>query len=253
MVLTSKTTANLYPFMQKNRPWEGIMAYKWLSKAMLILSMVLGLGFIRYAVSWWDSAFQTNQMSIASIGNFVGSAFQEGYDLIVVGGLKYVVLILVEVLIFHFTRRTLEIISGDLMDTSFKTFVRAQKRMIKIAIYSYFLESILSIIVGIFISMFGLTSLKPMIVLLIQSFFLGYAIIDNYNEIYHMTMKQSLLYTRQYIGVALTIGVGVYFIMLVPLVGTLLGPILGAVVATTVMHLVTERDQAMDWVFDTRP
>ena len=99
--------------------------------------------------------------------------------------------------------------------------------------------------------MFGLTAFKPVVVLLIQSFFLGYAIIDNYNEIYHMTMKQSLLYTKQYLGVALTVGIGVYFIMLVPFIGTIAGPILGAVVATIAMHRLTERDQAMDWVFET--
>ena len=89
----------------------------------------------------------------------------------------------------------------------------------------------------------------PVALLIVQCFFLGFAIIDNYNEIYKMTIKQSFKFTQQYIGVALAVGVVVYMLMLLPLVGTVLAPLLGAVVSTMTMYQLEKKDQTMKEVF----
>lgn len=249
---TTTTISNfkgLQDFIQKNRLWSGILQYSWLSKFLLIIGIVGGLAFIHFVYDYWSHKAEIDTLSLASLGSAMGGFFIEGYDLFVIGGLKYVILILMEVVIFHFARRTLEIKTGKTLDTSLKAFIKAQKRMFQVVIYSFVMETICSIIVGTGLGIIGFSMLKPAFVLMIQGYFLGFAVIDNYNEIYHMKIKQSAQYTMQYGSVAITIGLVVYVIMLVPLIGAVLGPLIGAVVATLTMHELHERDQNMAWVF----
>lgn len=225
------------------------MQYTWLSKFLLYTGIIGGIGFITFVFNYWSGALQQQELSLATLGSAFGGFFSEGYDLFIIGGLKYVILILMEVIIFHFVRRTLEIKTGQKLDTSIKTFISAQIRMIRVVIYSYFMETVMTIIAGIILKMFGFGGLKPMLTLIIQAYFLGFAVVDNYNEIYHMTIKQSARYTLQYATVALITGVVVYVIMMVPVAGSVIGPMLGAVVATLTMHELYMKDRNMAWIF----
>ena len=249
-VRTCRHMPNTVDFAKEHRLWEGLMAYRWLSKLLFILALILGLQLFSSALDWWGNTVEANQMSLLALGDLAGNLFKEGYDLFVIGGLKYVVLILAEIVIFHFARRTLEVVTGREVDHSFAAFVKAQKRMIYVAVYSFVKETFYTIIAGVILGILSLSFAKPGVTFLIQCFFLGFAIIDNYNEIFHMTLKQSFAYTKKYAGVALAIGIPVYLIMLVPLVGTIAGPVLGAIVATITMNELLKKDGPMDWVFE---
>ena len=82
-----------------------------------------------------------------------------------------------------------------------------------------------------------------MVILIIQCYFLGFAVIDNYNEIYKLSIKESAKYTRIYAGVALGIGAAVYVLMLLPIIGTIFAPLLGAVAGTMTMYELEQKDQ----------
>jgi uncharacterized protein YqgC (DUF456 family) len=250
--LTIRNFKDLSDFIRRHRLWEGVMHYTWLSKFLIITGIIGSLAFITFIFRYWSEALANNPLTLSSVGSALGGFFAEGYDLFVIGGLKYVILILMEVVIFHFARRTLEIKTGQKNDTSIKTFIGAQVRMVKVAIYSFCMESILSIFAGIILSMLGFSIIKPAITLLIQSYFLGFAVVDNYNEIYHMTIRQSSLYTLQYASVSLIIGLIVYVIMLVPLAGSIVGPLIGAVVATLTMYELHRQDDNMAWIFTSQ-
>lgn len=247
--LTIRNFKDLGDFIKTNKIWEGVMHYTWLSKFLIYTGIIGSLAFIAFIFRYWSEALANNPLTLANMSTALGGFLTEGYDLFVIGGLKYIILILMEVVIFHFARRTLEVKTGQKIDTTIKTFIGAQIRMIKVAVYSFFMESILSIIAGIILSMLGLSIIKPAITLFIQSYFLGFAVVDNYNEIYHMSLRQSSLYTLQYATVALIIGLVVYVIMLVPLAGSVLGPLIGAVVATLTMYELHQIDNNMSWVF----
>ncbi|MEE9373501.1 MAG: EI24 domain-containing protein [Saprospiraceae bacterium] len=247
-VFTFRNLRGANRFAQKHELWKGIMNYKWLSKMLFVFAIIASIMLINSVMNWWNQ--MPNQMnSIAELGSIVGTMFKGGYDLFVIGGLKYVVLILVEVVIFHFARRTLEIVRGEEVDNSFSAFIKAQKRMIKVAIFSFLMESFYSIILKVATGVIGFSFIDPVGIFIIQCFFLGYAIIDNYNEIYHMTLKQSFKMTQKYAGVTLVIGIPVYIIMLMPLLGTIFGPILGAIAATITMNELVAKDGGMEWVY----
>ena len=214
------------------------------------MSVVGGLAFIKFVFNYWSQATVSKGVSLASVGSSISGFFIEGYDLFVLGGLKYIILILIEVIIFHFARKTLEIKLDLELDTSLKAFIKAQTRMIKVVFYSWIMETILTfIIVKIGFSILGLSSVGFVATFLIQSYFLGFAIIDNYNEMYYMSIKQSQRYANQYAGVTLVVGIVTYILMVIPLIGAVAGPLIGAVVAVLTMHELYHEDRNMDWVY----
>ena len=71
-------------------------------------------------------------------------------------------------------------------------------------------------------------------------------VVDNYNEIYGMKIKQSFKYARQYAGVSFGIGVVIYVLMMIPILGAVLAPLLGAVTATITMHELNKTDRLLD-------
>ena len=248
IVLTFKNYRNVYPFIQKHQLWKGVLDYGWVSKFLSVVGLIAGLKFFSVFQNW-AQAESTNFFSISSVFSLVGDTFSEGYDLFVMGGFKYVILILLEIVIFHFARKTLQALTGEEMEADLKAFITAQVRMIKVVAFCFAMELVTSILVKTGFSILGVKWLTPFVLIIVQCFFLGFAIIDNYNEIYKMTITQSFKYTQQYTGVALAIGVVVYVLMLLPLVGTVLAPLLGAVVATITMHQLEGEDQTMDEIF----
>ena len=250
IMLTFKNYRNVYPFIQKNQLWNGLFDYGWVSKFLAIVGLIAGLKFFNIFQNWIREE-STSFFSVSSVFTLVGDTFSEGYDLFVMGGFKYVILILLEIVIFHFARKTLQVLTGEEMEATLQAFIDAQVRMFKVVIFCYVMEMVFSIMLGTALSIIGIEIIKPIVLIVIQCFFLGFAIIDNYNEIFKMTIKQSFKYTQQYIGVALAIGLVVYVLMLLPLVGTVLAPLLGAVVATITMHELEKEDQTMDEIFVT--
>ena len=99
-------------FTRKYRLWEGFLKYGWVSRLAILLSIIAG--------------------------------FKEEYNLLFAGGMKYTMLIFLEILIFHITRRTLNILKLESGDPTLKAFIRAQIRMLKISLVCYVLESVFS-------------------------------------------------------------------------------------------------------------
>jgi len=235
-------------FAEEHRLWYGIMNYKWLSKVLFVSALLAGLILIGALGKWWNQV--TTQMNMVSdFGKIVTSIFEGGYNLFVVGGLKYIVLILAEVVIFHFVRRTIEVTTGDDIDNTFSAFIQAQKRMIRISIYAFFTETVYSAILKFGTSLLGISWVDPVGIFFIHAFFVGFVLMDNYNEVYHLTRKESFRMAKRYMGVALVIGIPIYIIMMVPLLGTIVGPIMGAVAITLTMHTLIQKDGGLEWVY----
>jgi len=247
IILTIKNYRTVYPFIMANKLWEGFLDYSWVSKFLLVVGALLSLKFGGVLSSWMGNV-AVEGMSMNAFGSLVSDTASEGYHLYVQGGFKYVILILLEVVLFHFARKTLEVLTGEEAEDSLKAFIGAQVRMIKVVFFSYFMETFFSIVVGTLVSMIGFEFLKPALIFAIQCFFLGFVVVDNYNEIYKMSIKQSFKYTRQYTGVSIGIGIVVYALMLLPVLGAFLAPLLAAVTATITMYELDKKDDSLEEV-----
>ena len=64
--------------------------------------------------------------------------------------------------------------------------------------------------------------------------------IDNYAEQFDMKIKDTFEFAQGYIGVGLALGLVLYLVMLIPLVGALLGPVIVSVTGALVMYQLSD-------------
>ena len=179
--------------------------------------------------------------ALSSVGNLASNLAIQGYESFTSGLLKYVVLLLSEVIIFHFMQRALEELRGHPIRTDFQSFFNAQIRMIKVVIRVYILELIVTALVSVFFGIFGIIDwFEPLALFLVQCYFFGLVIIDNYNEQFGMSIKESMVFSKDFHGVSLALGLVLYLFMLVPLIGVVAGTILVSVTAVLVLNQIAK-------------
>ncbi len=237
LFVTVLSLPRAYHFTLKHRLWQGLAGYGWLSRILAVCGLVSGLYFLSEVFDWWDRAdLHAPTQAFLSVGTLTGRLALDGYESFTSGGLKYLVLILFEVVVFHFMRTTMAIKTGITGGTEFKDFWAAQKRMIAITIRCYVLEIIASVLIGIVIGFIGVVDfLETPLKVAVQCGLVGYAIVDNYAEQYGFSVDQSAKWCRQYAGVIAVLGVVLYLLLLIPVIGTVGGPLLVAVAAALVL------------------
>lgn len=227
--------------------WRGINRYGWVVKALVVVAILIGLSFLGQVSKWIGSLFaaESGMVALSSVGTLASNMAIQGYESFTSGLMKYVILLLSEVIIFHFMQRALEEIQNHPIRTDFQSFLDAQIRMIKVVIRTYIMELIATVVVSIFFGIFGfLDWIEPVVLFLVQCYFFGLVIIDNYNEQFGMTIKESIEFSKGYRGVSLALGLVLYLFMLVPLVGVVAGTILVSVTAAIVLNRIAKLEVA---------
>lgn len=235
---TLRALPEAWRLIRDRQLWRGVDQYGWVTKVLIIAAILLGLSFIGLVIDWVRQLGQADSalMAISSMGSLAGSVAMEGYESFTSGLMKYVVLLLSEVLIFHFMQRSLEELHDKPIATDFKAFYHAQVRMIKVTIRIWIFELIVTIGLSIFFGIFGFLGwLEGTVTFLAQCFFFGLLILDNYSEQFGLSIKESIQFNQQFPGIALALGMVLYILMLVPLVGVVAGTILVSVTAVIVM------------------
>jgi hypothetical protein len=229
-------------FIRKNRLWVGFWKYGWVAKALVFLAILLGLKFLKTVINWWNTSEMDDPVeAVASVGSLFQNVAFEGYEFLFVGGMKYIMLILLEVIIFHMCRGTLEILTGKTSDLSFNSFVKAQIRMIKVAMRSYVFEMVISVLISIAFGIFGvLDFLEPVLEFAVHSYFIGFIVFDNYSEQFGLSIKESVRFARGYVGVCLALGLTTNVLLLIPIAGAIIAPLIVAVTVTLVMYHISD-------------
>ncbi len=241
-------------FIRKHRLWEGFWKFTWVMRILILAGFVASFKLFSIFRNWYQGAQTDNVIAMSqSMMNLFSNVANEGYNFLFIGGFKYIVLLLVEIIVFHFVRRTLEIKTGNSQDFTPKTFIRAQIRMFKIVVRNFIMESIVSVLVKTALSIIGLTILEIPLILLVQCYFLGFAMVDNYNELFGMTIRQSAKTTQHYAGLAISVGITTYFLLLIPILGAFIAPFFAGVTATLALHDLSEEEGGWrtDWELQT--
>lgn len=231
-------------FIRDNKLWKGFANHTVVLLAIAIIGVIFGLKFVGTILSWWSNVHIDNMLDVGvQAATLVSDVATSGYDFLFAGAYKYIILIIMELLIFHMALRTNAIKTGVQEELTIKLLFSAQVRMIKVSIFTFIMEQITIIILSIIISILLSDSLegvvKAPVNFAIQCFFLGFAVIDNFNEIRKLKIRESYRQTLLYPGAAAGIGMIMYLLILIPVVGPIVGPMTGAVAATLVMHHLT--------------
>jgi hypothetical protein len=229
-------------FLKKHRLWEGFWKYGWVSKVLIGLAILFGIKFLNIMLEWIYQLWNADAPNaIAKMGLFAQDMITESYQFLFTGSIKYVMLLLLEVIIFHICRRTLDILGGPSADLTFASFIKAQIRMLKVVVLSYALEMIFTVLIKIGFGIFGtIDFLEPFFIFIVQCYFLGFVVMDNYNEQFHLGIKDSLQYGKQFMGVSLAVGLVLSIVLMIPVFGAIIGPVIAAITVTMVMYRISD-------------
>lgn len=233
---TLMTFPRAWRFMVNHRLWVGLRQYGWVSRGLMVVGILVALFTISEVMDWWED-HANDSITALAIGSdsLLLRLFNDAYESLSDGALNWVIIVLLEVVVYHFIRQTLVVILGKDVEEAhtFKPFWRAQKRMLKISFVALLVQEGLlevgdELLPGLLYGPFAL---------FLQSLLLGYAIADNYNEQFDLTTKQSWRYLwRHHIGICLGLGLPLFLLLKVPLLGALVGPLVTSVAAAIVLR-----------------
>lgn len=230
-------------FIRENRLWQGFWRYGWVTRILIVIALIVGVKLFSVIWSWWGVAELDNLGgAVSSMGMLITDFATEGFDYLFVGGMKYVMLIMMEVLVFHFCRRTVSILLKRDSPATFDDFFKAQIRMIRVSFRSWIRESIITMLIGVAFGMVDFMGfLQPVLVFGVQCYYLGFTVVDNYNEQFGLSVKDSAQSTYQnHMGVALGLGVVLNILLFIPVLGAVIAPPLSAVTGTLVMYELSD-------------
>jgi len=153
------------------------------------------------------------------------------------GSLKFLLLIFLEVLIFHFAVKTNNILRNEKKVIDFNGFANAQIRMILVMGRKWVYGLIMYIFVSIFCGITGTHFLKSSIMFMIYGFYLGFAFLDNYLEQFKFSITDSVQCIQSHFGAATVFGIFASLVMNVPIIGPLVVPFLCGIAATRYGHI----------------
>ncbi|MFK7808402.1 MAG: EI24 domain-containing protein [Saprospiraceae bacterium] len=222
-------------FAKENKLWNGFFEHRWLGLMMLSISVLFSWYFIddlwKHLIAFDLRGTFTNTFS-TEMGLVSDMIDDEGKHTMLSGGTKYLLLILLEVIIFHFCIKTLSILTKKSDEVSFKKFYKAEIRMIKIMGWNFGKGIAAQVVISILLGFLDLDFLEPLLMFLVYTYFIGYAFLDNYNEQFEFKISKSQQIIRRHLGAAFALGLVVTLLLYIPLVGPLLAPIFGGVAAT---------------------
>jgi CysZ protein len=224
-------------FIKENKLWRGFRDHRMVTVALLVVGAIFSWHLFGVVLDWWSHLEVHDPIEAGLQATFlVKDLAVSGYEFMFAGAYKYLVLIIMELLIFHMTLSTHAVLNGKRDPLTPGIFVKAQIRMVKVSIFTFAMELVTSILIKVVLSILGFDLIKGVLLFLTQCFFLGFAMIDNYNEIHHLEIKQSYKHTMKYAGVAVGIGIVLYVLIMIPVIGPFAGPMIAAIAATLVMH-----------------
>ncbi len=225
-----------YRFIKEHRLWEGFWRYGWAGKISIFLALILSVQLFYFVYEWFGRSTNDTIEVISSMGMFTSDLGGFFKGLFGSSATKYLLILFLEVIIFHFCIKSIGIIENKSFEPRLKDFIRAEVRMFKVVIRSWILEILLVFLVGIILDLVGLDFLGVIIAFFIRAYYLGFAFLDNYLEQYGYSIKESALTIKSYLGASIGLGLVSYVLIFIPVIGLIVAPLLGAVVSTLYLH-----------------
>ena len=214
----------------------------WVVWVMVSAGALLSFQYFKDFYQLVESAQQSNEPLAASLA---GAISLERFQWALEGGRKYLVMIVMELVVFYFIQKTLEIRIGRSPELTTQAFINAEVRIFKVTILAWVLETVARVLfVDVAISIIGFEWMKKPTGFLIQCYFLGYSMIDNYHECFDLKVAGSEKRTRRTaVGVAVATGLVAQALMVIPGLGAVIATMLGAVTATLAMERFAPVDE----------
>jgi len=231
-----KILGESYRFFKVNKLWKGIFEHKWILLLTIIISILFTFSLFSDLFSYLFSSEEIQDLGLINLEEDYPNAKEKNKSTAILGGSKFLLLIMFEVVIFHFSVKTLEILNNEKYVTTFGMFMKAEIRMIKVLIRSFFQSILAQVILWFLLLVSGLDFLMPFLMFIVHAYFIGNAFFDNYNEQQKLNIKESDICIRNHFGAATTLGIIASIGLMIPIIGPLVIPVLAAITANIYGH-----------------
>lgn len=159
---------------------------------------------------------------------------------------RYAVLILFAPFLAYISGKIQSIVSHDDKVFCMSHFLTDCTRGMRIAFKNFFIELFITIGILIFSLLIGwLLPVAPLVILVIESYFFGYAMIDYRNEYYDIPRDKSHEMITDSPGLAIGNGLFFNFSLLIPFIGILFAPIIALIAAGLSVNYVEKRKEIL--------
>lgn len=227
-----KIIGESYDFYKEHKLWKGLFEHKWITLVTIILSILFTFIVFSNLFDYFFSSPELTDVTDVVIDNKLNkNSVKSNKDTAIFGGSKFLFLILLEIVIFYFSVKTLEILNNEKYKTTFGMFIKAEIRMIKVMIRSAIQSLIVQVLLSIVLSITMIGFMQPLLMFIVHSYFIGVAFFDNYNEQQKLNIKESDISIRHQCGAATTLGFVASIGLMIPVIGPLAVPVFGAISA----------------------
>lgn len=145
---------------------------------------------------------------------------------------KNIVFIVLSPLLAFLSEKTDEKATGNSYPFSWSQLMKDVIRGVRLALRNLLYELGLSFVLLAFGFVPLVGWISPILLLMVQSYFYGFSMLDYSCERYKMNTSESLLFVRAHKGLAIGLGLSFYGLFLLPYVGWIIAPVWGIVAAT---------------------
>lgn len=159
---------------------------------------------------------------------------------------RYLIIILLAPIYAYISSKVQTIATGKKRIPCAQMYLMDCTRGIQIGMRNFLLEAVLStLIILISFILAWIIPLAPLVILLLESYFVGYSFMDYRNEHFGMSKKESRKLIMKYPG--LVIGNGFFFniFLLIPIIGVLFAPVFGLVASGLSIDHLEKRKQLL--------
>ncbi len=149
---------------------------------------------------------------------------------------KFMLMVILEVIIFSFSVKTLNILRNQSRILKFKDFWKAEIRMLVVMLLSFIAGIVLLTLTKVILGIIGLKFLTSFVMFFVYAYIIGYAFFDNFNEQFGLKIKQSRNIIWKHKFAALGLGLIATILLFIPLIGALIVPVFGGIAATMYGH-----------------
>ena len=159
---------------------------------------------------------------------------------------RYLVLILMAPSFTIISSKVQFIDSGEAKTSCISKYLLMCSRGIKIAIRNFIIEIFLStIVILISLVLAWIIPLAPLVILLLESYFMGYAMADHRNEYYGINSRDSRKLINKNLGLILGNGLFFNLFLLIPVLGMLMAPTFALIASGLSINYLEKRKRIL--------
>ncbi len=222
-----------YRFLDSHDLWRLLILPAIINLIISIVVVVVAIRTSGYIVQLFLSNLQFNSQDPDML------RFIEGLLMVIIRATvfflylkiyRYLIIILLAPIYAYISSKVQTIATGKNRIPCAKMYLMDCTRGIQIGMRNFLLEAVLSTLIIVISFLLAWTiPLAPLVILILESFFVGYSFMDYRNEHFGMSKKESHKLIMKYPG--LVIGNGLFFniFLLIPIIGVLFAPVFGLV------------------------